>query len=174
MAECIDLPLLSNYLLSDCLCLTTNCFRQKQQLYTMSSTSDILIISGYLRFAYGDTRQNIVLESVNNGLPQPTRLLSTRLVSSTGLTPVTPSISGLSTLNGELFIQLTTFQLFNKVIRIFLNFSALFFDMVASTRPNLSCAIYTQPRNVLGSIQLGSLTDCSLLARSGRLVHSAG
>ena len=67
----------------------------------MSAVADISMVSGYLRFTNDNTLQNIALVSVNNGLPQPTKLFSVRLVSSTGLAPVTLTNSGLSTLSGE-------------------------------------------------------------------------
>lgn len=71
----------------------------------MPSTSEVLTASGYLQFKYGDNWQILSVQSVNNGLPQPTKLLSVRLVSSTGLTPVTSSANGLSTLTGTLMLH---------------------------------------------------------------------
>jgi hypothetical protein len=68
------------------------------ELYKMSSVAEVLPVSGYVRFTYGDTWQSLTIQSLNNGLPQPTKLFSVRLVSSTGLTPVTSSGNGLSTL----------------------------------------------------------------------------
>jgi hypothetical protein len=71
----------------------------------MPSTNEVLTVSGYLQFLYGDDWQILSIQSVNNGLPQPTKLLSVRLVFSTGFTPVTSSGNGLSTLTGKIALH---------------------------------------------------------------------
>lgn len=63
-------------------------------------------MSGYLRYSYRDNVQQLVIQSVNNGLPQPTRLFTVRLVSSSGLTPVSPADdTGVSTLTGMMILR---------------------------------------------------------------------
>ena len=67
----------------------------------MPSSSYIKQVSGYVRFVYGDTEQPITIESVYSELPQPTRMFTVRLVSSSSVTPMATGSDGLATLTGN-------------------------------------------------------------------------
>jgi len=74
--------------------------RQKQELYSSPAANDVVPISGYLRYTPGTARQPITIRSVDNSLPQPNRLFSVRLVTSSGRTPVADGRLATATLTG--------------------------------------------------------------------------
>jgi len=93
----------------DCLCFLVDlliglcefCCRQKQELYRTPAAKDVTPLSGYLNFTYGINRQPITIMSVDNSLPQPNRLFSVRLVSSSGWTPVSDTRLAVATITGQ-------------------------------------------------------------------------
>jgi len=65
------------------------------------AASDVTPISGYLNFSNGINRQLITITSIDNSLPQPDRMFSVRLVSSSGWTPVSDTRLAVATLTGQ-------------------------------------------------------------------------
>jgi len=70
-------------------------------LYQTPVAKDVTPVSGYVRFTPGTVHQAITISTIDNSLPQPDRLFTVRLVSSSGLTPVSDTRLAVATLTGQ-------------------------------------------------------------------------